>query len=363
MTDKDYITINENGVFVGGQPATHYRGVEIAEFDRIQNSGFRRLKKYAKEKYNRDVSALHCMSSETQNAIGYQWPPSPNPGNNKWYRLEFSDGSLSLWQGFGAVKYKSPFITEADLCARLCAMDFIDAVPDRLFGFKEEAFFTESYNPHITWGTNDGKVIHDNDYITINENGIFIGGVPTLFYRDSKLLYPEKAIQEFKEVKDLVKTKNNLDVSEVHGLSSETQIGDRGSIGDKGNPGPNHGSWLWYRVKFKDGELSPWVYASDWLGGDGAGLCAAYCAFFVDSLQYSECYTTLFIERDVQPMKKDIQPIPVHQPMPNVAPVAQQQQNIKPTNKNIVVDQSVKNKNNFCKKLKAKLRAFTQRQH
>ena len=355
MTYNDYITINDKGVFVGGQPATHYRGVEIAELDRIKKFGFRTLKKYAKEKYDRDVSALHCMSSETQNAIGYQWPPSPNPGNNKWYRLEFSDGSLSLWQGFGAVKHKSPFITESDLCARLCAMDFIDAVPYRLFGFNERAFFTESYNPRITWGTNDGKVIHDNDYITINENGIFIGGVPTLFYRDSKLLYPEKAIQEFKEVKDLVKTKNNLDISEVHGLSSETPVD--GSTGDKGNPSPNHGAWLWYRVKFKDGELSPWVYAADFLGGDGAGLCAAYCAFFVDSLQYSECYTTLFIERGVQPVKKNTQSVP------NVAPVVQQQRPVKPDTENIMVDRSAQSKNNFCKKLKAKLRAFMQRQH
>ncbi|MBQ3785258.1 MAG: hypothetical protein II843_02600 [Alphaproteobacteria bacterium] len=357
MTDNDYITINENGVFVGGQPATHYRGVEIAELDRIKNSGFRRIKKYAKEKYNRDVSALHCMSSETQNTLGHQWPPSPNPGNNKWYRLEFSDGSLSLWQGMGAVKYKNPFITEANLCACLCAMDFIDAVPYRLFGFKEEVFFTESYNPRITWGTNDGKVIHDNDYITINENGIFIGSVPTLFYRDSKLFDPQYAIETFKKIKDLVKTRNNLDVSEVHGLSSETPVD--GSTGDIGNPKPNHGSWLWYRMKFKDGKLSPWVNGADFVGDCATGICAAYCAFYVNSLLYSGCYTTLFVE-------KRGQSVPRQQTASSVAAVAQQQQNVKKDTDNVGEDKlaSVDNTaNNFCKQLKSKILSFIQKQH
>lgn len=357
MTDNDYITINENGVFVGGQPATHYRGVEIAELDRIKKFGFRRVKKYAKEKYNRDVFALHCMSSESENGFSYQCPPSSNPGNNKWYCLEFVDGSLSLWQCGGAVKYKSPFITEADLCARLCARDFIDSIPDRLFGFKEEAFFTESYNPIITHGSKDGAVIHDNYYITINENGIFIGGMPTLFYRDSKLIYPEEAIETFKKIKDLVKTRNNLDVSEVQGLSSETPVD--GSTGDIGNPKPNHGSWLWYRVKFKDGKLSPWVNGASFVGGRAAGVCAACCAFYVDSLLYSGCYTSLF-EKSVQPVKKNTQSVS------NIASITQQQQNVKKDADNVMVDKPapVDNiANNFSKKLKAKLCAFMQRQH
>jgi len=356
MTDKDYITINEKGVFVGGQPATRYRGENIAELDRIQSSGFRRLKKYAKEKYNRDVSALHCLSSESRDGFAYQCPPSPNPGNNKWYRLEFADGSLSLWQCGGAIKSEYPAREEdyAGYCACFCARDFIDAIPGRLYRLKEDDFFTESYNPTITHGSKDGTIIHDNDYITINENGIFIGGVPTLFYRDSKIIYPEEAIETFKKIKNLVKTRNNLDVSEVHALSSETPVA--GSFGGVGDPKPNHGRWLWYRVKFNDGSLSPWAYATDFIGDRAAGVCAACCAFYVDSLLYSGCYNTLFVERNTKIVKKDTQSVQ------NVAPVVQQQMPVKSTNENIVVDRSVQNKNNICKNLKAKLHAFMQRQ-
>jgi len=51
------------------------------------------------------------------------------------------------------------------------------------------------------------------------------------------------------------------------------------------------------------------------------------------------------------------------QPVPNVAPVAQQQRPVKPTNENIVADQSTQNKDTFLKNLKTKLRAFIQKQH
>lgn len=344
ITDNDYITINEKGVFVGGQPTTHYRGMEIVDLNRIQDSGFRRLKKYAKEKYNRDVYALHCLSSESKKWFSYQCPPSSNPGNNKWYRLEFIDGSLSLWQCGGVVK--SEIIKEADLCARLCAVDFIDSVPYRLYSLDEKAFFTESYNPIVTQGFKNSEVIHDNDYITINENGIFIGGVPTLFYRDSKLIYPQDAIKTFKKIKDLAKTRNGLDVSEVHGLSSETPVD--GSTGDIGNPKPNHGCWLWYRVKFKDGKLSPWVNASDFVGDRADGVCAACCAYFVGTLLYSDCYANLFIEKNIQSVNKNVSG----------------QQPVKKNNENIVTNKSMPDdKNNFYKKLKAKIFSCVQKQH
>ena len=36
ITNKDYITINRDGVFVDGKPATKYHGKEIAKLEQIK---------------------------------------------------------------------------------------------------------------------------------------------------------------------------------------------------------------------------------------------------------------------------------------------------------------------------------------
>lgn len=103
--NTEYITINKDGIFVGGKPATHYLGYEInspeyikATFKEIQN------------KYS-SLQEIHILSSSTS---GYRPPirkegigtgcyvasslrPSIQHGNGLWCRIKLNDGTEGIW--------------------------------------------------------------------------------------------------------------------------------------------------------------------------------------------------------------------------------------------------------------------------
>ena len=100
MTDipnTEYITMNANGVFVGGKPATHYRGKEIHWtndilkcFKDIQNT-------------NPKFTELHVLTSTTYPSHFYSKPnhcvgtPSSEHGTTIWCRLKFDNGKKTMW--------------------------------------------------------------------------------------------------------------------------------------------------------------------------------------------------------------------------------------------------------------------------
>lgn len=115
IPNTEYITINANGIFVGGKPSTHYRGEKIKSSD-LAISIFGSLQR----EINPNVQELHVLSSETRGHRAQTGKPSAEPGENAWYRVKFNDGTISDWvylssQGSGPS------------CARICAYICADA--------------------------------------------------------------------------------------------------------------------------------------------------------------------------------------------------------------------------------------------
>ena len=111
MTDipnTEYITINKDGIFVGGKPATTYRGKEIDGIDLVQSYFVDILK------LNPDVTELHVLSSKTRGKWTMAGNPSGKHGPNTWCRVKFENGNLGAWVFY--YTYSS-----AANCASICA--------------------------------------------------------------------------------------------------------------------------------------------------------------------------------------------------------------------------------------------------
>lgn len=115
IPNTEYITINANGIFVGGKPATHYRGEKIESSD-LAISIFGSIQR----EINPNVQELHVLSSETRGRRAQTGNPSAEPGENAWYRVKFNDGTISDWV-YLASQGSGPS------CARICAYICADA--------------------------------------------------------------------------------------------------------------------------------------------------------------------------------------------------------------------------------------------
>ena len=112
MTDipnTEYITITAKGVFVGGEPATHYRGEEIYCIENIK-SLFKWIQKEKPE-----IAEIQTMSSKTGGKCLKTGNPSVEAGASAWCRIIFDDGTPTGWvcnfTYYGSV-----------ICARNCAV-------------------------------------------------------------------------------------------------------------------------------------------------------------------------------------------------------------------------------------------------
>ncbi len=114
IPNTEYITINANGIFVGGKPATHYRGEKIESSD-LAISIFGSIQR----EINPNVQELHVLSSETRGRRAQTGKPSAKAGENAWYRVKFNDGT-SDWV-FLASQGSAPSC--ARICAYICADD------------------------------------------------------------------------------------------------------------------------------------------------------------------------------------------------------------------------------------------------
>lgn len=108
IPNTEYITVKANGIFVGGKPATTYRGKTICYSNDVRES-FADI-----QILNETVAELHVLSSETRGEYAEPGNPSGKHGLNAWCRVKFENGNLGAW--VFADTYSS-----AAVCARYCA--------------------------------------------------------------------------------------------------------------------------------------------------------------------------------------------------------------------------------------------------
>ena len=88
-------------------------------------------------------------------------------------------------------------------------------------------------------------------YITVNKDGIFIGGKPAKTYRCHNIWLIEDTNEGFARLQA-----KHPDLIEVHAMTSKTT----GRYRTTGNPVVEHGPTVWGRAKFVDGYIGPWVF-------------------------------------------------------------------------------------------------------
>jgi len=108
IKNTEYITVNENGIFVGEKPATTYRGREIYDTKYVKNRF-----KLIQEKYP-EIHELYITTSETAGIFAQIGNPTSKHGQNVWCRIKTKCGLTNNWV-FGTM-YGS-----ADYCAEICA--------------------------------------------------------------------------------------------------------------------------------------------------------------------------------------------------------------------------------------------------
>lgn len=122
MTDipnTKYITINKDGIFVGGKPATTYRGEEIYGIDYVKKA-FELM-----QRQNPDVEEFHVGAFKTPGKYAKAGNPSGECGPNAWCRIKLRgmDVPSALW----VFDCSYPSVTDcAYFCANYC-MSFVRA--------------------------------------------------------------------------------------------------------------------------------------------------------------------------------------------------------------------------------------------
>ena len=112
--------------------------------------------------------------------------------------------------------------------------------------------------------------IPDTAYITVNKDGIFVGGKPATTYRGEDICGMQSVKNMFAGIQE-----QNPNITELHVLSSKTS----GGYATVGNPSPEHGRYAWCRVKNNDGKLGGWGFCSTYTSAtDCANDCAFNCA-------------------------------------------------------------------------------------
>ncbi len=133
----------------------------------------------------------------------------------------------------------------------------------------------------------DQDKISNQDYITVNKEGTFVGGKPTTKYLGEQIGRIDYVREYFVNIQQL-----HPDVAALHVLSSETYGEDL----RKGDPSPKkHGRSAWCRTEFNDGKTTSWflirTYGSE-------AICARLCAYnCVSSVCRYELLSLLLLDR------------------------------------------------------------------
>ncbi len=110
IPNTEYITVNKDGIFVGGKPATTYRGEKIWNIDFVK-----RVFAWMQE-LNPEIEEFHIGAFATRGEHAKPGNPDGLFGPNAWCRVKFKNGNLGAWvfhYTFGSAAY----------CARNCAND------------------------------------------------------------------------------------------------------------------------------------------------------------------------------------------------------------------------------------------------
>ena len=112
--------------------------------------------------------------------------------------------------------------------------------------------------------------IKNTEYITINKDGIFVGGKPATRYHGEKIYNIEYVKEIFAWMQE-----QNPEIEEFHIGAFAT----RGKYAKVGNPSGAFGPNAWCRVKKKGSSSASWVFNRTYDSApDCADLCAYYCA-------------------------------------------------------------------------------------
>ncbi len=136
----------------------------------------------------------------------------------------------------------------------------------------------------------------NTEYITVNANGIFVGGKTTTTYRGEDICGMQDVKNMFAWMQE-----QNPEIEEFHIGAFET----RGEHAKPGNPNGVFGPNAWCRVKYKNGNLGAWVfnYTSNSAAGC-ANYCAGNCAYYVrgDSAFRAAVFGATIKKQNVKPV-------------------------------------------------------------
>lgn len=114
--------------------------------------------------------------------------------------------------------------------------------------------------------------IPNTEYVTLTEDGCFVGGELTTKYNGENIYRPYMCVAYFKEARDIVREEYGYELLALHCLQSSTD----GEWTKTGNPVPDKdGIYIWVRAVYKDKEDK--VVSSLWAFDDSYSHCASRC--------------------------------------------------------------------------------------
>ena len=152
-------------------------------------------------------------------------------------------------------------------------------IQEQIDGFQNQfkVFWDSIKNTQPDTEKNSEPEIPNTEYVTLNENGCFVGGEPVTKYHDKDIYRPYMCVAYFKEARDIIHEEYGYELLELHCLQSSTE----GEQAKTGNPIPDkNGTYIWVRAVYKNKENatveSLWAFNYDF--GSAAG-CASFCAY------------------------------------------------------------------------------------
>lgn len=130
---------------------------------------------------------------------------------------------------------------------------------------------------------NSESEIPNTAYVTLTEDGCFVGGEPTTQYNGEDIYRPYLCVAYFKEARDIIRKEYGYELLELHCLQSSTE----GKYAKTGNPIPDKdGTYAWLRAVYKNKEdkvvSSLWAFnAAYGNASDCASNCASDCGNYV----------------------------------------------------------------------------------
>ena len=176
---------------------------------------------------------------------------------------------------------KKKEITLQDLFNRL------NDIQEQIDGFQNQfkIFWDTIKNTQPDTEKHSKPEIPKTSYVTLTEDGCFVGGEPTTQYNGEDIYRPYLCVAYFKEARDIIRKEYGYELLELHCLQSSI----KGEWAKAGNPIPDKdGIYAWVRAVYKNKESkvvsSLWAFDHDYGNASFcASNCAYYCGFYVQS--------------------------------------------------------------------------------